>query len=155
MSQETHERFKKNLKSSEPAVRAVHKYLLGRVFNAVAPSLHVPETFDEGIADSGDIIVPVGEMTYRIEVKLSKKHLWEDLVKFKPGIIIDKKSTWDAKTPKPDAYYIVDKSVAFAGVFDCKQWDRVFTKKYPDQVTGVMEPCYVAEVDLFRTVSLK
>ena len=153
MNQATHERFKANLKASQPAVLAVQGYLANMGYQSEVPALHVPGTFDDGIADSGDIILLYGGETYRIEVKLSRSCLWSELIRF-PSIVVDKKSTWDAKQPKPYCYFIVDKTLKTAGLFECDNWRQTTIKRFRDQVTGIMEPCYAARPDLFTEVQL-
>ena len=154
VNQETHERFKKNLLSSELAVQAVEGYFLNKGYRVTVPELHVPGTFEDGKADSGDIILHHAGTDYRVEVKAQPRYTVKQLLRFPAGIIIDKKTTWDAKIPKPDAYYVVDKTMAHACVFNCKQWGKTTINRFPDQVTGINEPCYVGTAELFKVVEL-
>jgi len=113
-----HKKFLEHLTASTPAVSVVAKHLNNCGFHVEIPAIRkAPEHDDwKDYADEGDISAVLDGVKYRVEVKGSSRNFTcaEDWPY--PVFFICAKHAYDNASPKPDVFYIVNKSLTHAAV---------------------------------------
>lgn len=148
--------FQDNLRSSLPAVAAVAGvYIRAGIFDVRVPALHVPESYDDSVSDSGDLFVrKAGTDDWKV-IEVKSYRVDTDTLSRYPMIIVDKCSTFERKGDKPAFYYAVGSDLKSAMVFDLAKYESQMTKhKHKDQVHGTLMDCWVAPQKLWRRVAL-
>jgi hypothetical protein len=144
--------FISDLRASQESVRVVASWLASRGYETSVREIRerpsVAEMADYG--DGGDI-----EIVQRIEVKQRKTLTFTDKEDFPyPSLIVDACHCFDRASPKPYAYFILNRemTVAFLVMSDTsKQWKRV-TKL--DRFKNRNRDFYECPLDLVRVVAL-
>jgi hypothetical protein len=150
----SHVTFAENLKGSMVAVNAVAEHVARHGFDVVVPELYIPDSYEDGISDSGDIVASMGGVEFVIEVKGHPSLEWGDLSWCVYGLLIDKCKVFDAKVRRPDVYYILDRHLKVARTFRVSDWDKTYRRFIRDKVTGRQENCYMADPKHFSVVEL-
>lgn len=147
--------FTRSLKDSQGAVEAVARYLVSRGFEVHIPELHIPADQADCISDHGDLICRTKKGEFVIEVKGHPGLEWGNFEWCVHGLIIEKVSVWDNKDPKPHAYYILDKHLKEAMVFNVDKWDLVYQVPIRDRQSGLIQPNYLAHPKYFKMINIE
>ena len=147
-----HKKFLKHLTASTPAVSVVAKHLNNKGFHVEIPAIQKAPTQDQwkGYADDGDIYATLNGNKYRIEVKGSSRDFVcaEDWPY--PVFFICAKHSFDFADPKPDFFFIVNKSLTHAAFLmgrDSHQWEtQTMVDKRYDNYEQVVYTCKPEQV---------
>lgn len=152
--EERHEVFKRLLKESDAAVKAITEHLLAEGWDVIVHPLRVAEKYEDRkkYSDCGDL-----HILNRIEVKHLNYTDFTSLTDpyFKLGIFIDGVAEFNAKIPKPVAYYIVNNSNTYAALALCKYSSSWRKHKGTHPQLQVEKICYYAPAEVCRLIQLR
>lgn len=158
MNDELHEKFKANLRTSLPAVAAVAGWWIKQgEFDVKVPALLVPERFEDGRCDSGDMEVrrfgPIEDHPWKV-IEVKGYTIPADRLFSYPAIIVDRKEGYEKK-PKIALYFAVPAELDRALMLDHEKHRNSFSEmKIKDKVTGNLVECLMAPLECWKEIRL-
>lgn len=153
---EQHEKFAQGLLKSKEAVRAIALWLIEKGYPVVMHPTFVAPNFKErgDYTDSGDL-----NLLRKIEVKHRPKDPFTELSYFSSRgwttAFVDSAPGFDAKRPKPYAYYLVNQPLTHALEVVVKDTQRYWQKvKVNDSVKEGPRLIYQCPIERMRIVPI-